>query len=126
MELRVLSGRLGMLGVDSECTPEEFFNLYPNSKVIRIGCGKENGTIRTDRFTEPITYIGSVMFDFGKGAEKLYAFRTDDIVDSKNAYLLYGSTGSEIFTEAVYSYKNRTDGKISSYVRFYKPEFELN
>lgn len=43
--------------------------------------------------------------------------------NEEDIFFLYGSTGSEIFTEAVFSMKDRSTGKRTGYMRFYDPTF---
>ncbi|WP_353119468.1 hypothetical protein [Myroides odoratus] len=116
--------QLGLSGRNINFHKEDFFGLKPNQSVIQIGNGKENGTIRTDFFKSPIMYSGSIICQFDK-KEKMYAFKLTEKEGDEELYLLYGSTGEEIFTEAVFSIKSRVTGKISSYMRFYKPEFKI-
>lgn len=114
--LTILDNRLGLTG-KNVFTDEDFFDLKVGDQITQIGNGKNNGTIRTDLFTNPIKYVGSIMCEFDK-PEKMYAFQ----IAETDMYILYGSTGQEIFTEEIYSRDKKT-GKASSYVRFYSPEF---
>ena len=122
MKIRIVDKSLGMSGNNISFYDEEFFSLKPNESIIQIGNGKNNGTIRTDKFSYPIKYVGSIFIQFNK-KEKMFAFLLPDKVNNENIYLLYGTTGAEIFTEAVYSMKDRTLNEITSYLRFYAPCF---
>lgn len=123
-ELRIVGGKLGLSGQNINFKNESFFSLEVGQMIIQIGNGKENGTIRTDLFINPVKYVGSIVCNFAK-KEKLYAFMLSEKSSDVNYYVLYGSTPDEIFTEAVYSMKDRVTGKTSSYVRFYKPVFVI-
>ena len=119
---------LGMAGKDIKFKNEKFFELNPGDCVIQIGNGKNNGTIRTDKFHYPVMYCGSIICQFHAPEEmavpeKMFAFNVQESEDGESIYVLYGSTGHEIFTEYRYCKKDRTTGKPASYVRFYKPEF---
>lgn len=116
MEIRKVNQRLGMSGNDIQFENEILFGLVPGTKIIQIGDGRENGTIRTDCFDFPVTYRGSLMVQFEK-LEKMYAFQLECQVDDEDIYLLYGSTEYEIFTEA----GNKTNNK--GRMRFYAPVF---
>lgn len=123
-KLIILDGRLSIKGKDIEFNLETFFDLVPGQVISQIGNGKENGTIRTDKFVNPVEYIGTIMVQFQK-LEKMYAFKLPESVDGDNLYFLYGSTGHEIFTEAVYSFNFNRTGKPFGYLRFYAPEFKI-
>lgn len=110
---------MALIGEELHFNNEKFFNLNPNTPIIQIGDGRDNGTIRTDKFICPIIYRGSIKIEILSG-EKLFAF---ELSNKPNHYLLYGSTGSEIFTEAINAWKDRITKKPSGYLRFYKPEF---
>jgi len=120
---------LGMAGKHILFGNEKFFGLNPGDCVTQIGNGKNNGTIRTDKFHYPVMYVGSIICQFHApeemaAPEKMFAFKVpEETEDGESIYLLYGSTGHEIFTEYRYCEKDRTTGKPASYVRFYKPEF---
>lgn len=110
--IRKVSNRLGLSGNDIKFLSEPFFGLLPNSEIIQIGNGKENGVIRTDRFSYPVKYVGSVICQFTE-KEKMYAFMLPEKPEGEDVFLLYGSTGYQIFTEH------------KDYVRVYAPEFIL-
>lgn len=122
MKLRIINKSLGMTGENLVFENENLFDLKPNESVIQIGNGKENGTIRTDKFIYPIKYVGSILCQFDQ-TEKMFAFLLPDKINDEDVYLLYGSTGKEIFTEAVFSFKDRTTGGTTGYMRFYAPTF---
>lgn len=122
MKIRIVDKSLGMSGNNISFYDEEFFSLKPNESIIQIGNGKNNGTIRTDKFSYPIKYVGSIFIQFNK-IEKMFAFLLPDKVNNESIYLLYGTTGSEIFTEAVFSNKDRITGKTTAYLRFFAPNF---
>jgi hypothetical protein len=122
MKIRIVDKSLGMSGNNISFYDEEFFSLKPNESIIQIGNGKNNGTIRTDKFSYPIKYVGSIFIQFNK-KEKMFAFLLPDKVNNESIYLLYGTTGSEIFTEAVFSNKDRITGKTTAYLRFFAPNF---
>ena len=122
MKIRIVDKSLGMSGNNISFYDEEFFSLKPNESIIQIGNGKNNGTIRTDKFSYPIKYVGSIFIQFNK-KEKMFAFLLLDKVNNESIYLLYGTTGSEIFTEAVFSNKDRITGKTTAYLRFFAPNF---
>ena len=122
MKIRIVDKSLGMSGYNISFYDEEFFSLKPNESIIQIGNGKNNGTIRTDKFSYPIKYVGSIFIQFNK-KEKMFAFLLPDKVNNESIYLLYGTTGSEIFTEAVFSNKDRITGKTTAYLRFFAPNF---
>ncbi|HAF33554.1 hypothetical protein [Sphingobacterium multivorum] len=122
MQIRIVGKSLGMVGQNLSFKKEDFFGLKPEESIIQIGNGKENGTIRTDRFEFPIKYVGSIICQFDK-PEKMFAFLLPKKIDDEDIYLLYGTTGSEIFTEALLSKKDRTTGKTTGYMRFYAPVF---
>lgn len=116
-KIRIVSGQLGLSGQNIVFENEDFFGLKVGESVTRIGNGKENGVYRTDDFTSPVKYVGSTICQFEK-PEKMYAFEAPEMVNDENVYFLYGSTGEQIFTEAVYSKKTK-----KSYVRVYIPLF---
>lgn len=118
MQIIKVDLRLGMSGNNIEFNQEAFFGLIPGSKVVQIGNGKENGTIRTDNFITPVTYKGSLMVQFEK-LEKMYAFQVECNHVDEDVFFLYGSTGKEIFTEC----GNKTNN--AGFMRFYAPEFTL-
>ena len=122
MKIRIVDKSLGMSGNNISFYDEEFFSLKPNESIIQIGNGKNNGTIRTDKFSYPIKYVGSIFIQFNK-KEKMFAFLLPYKVNNESIYLLYGTTGSEIFTEAVFSNKDRITGKTTAYLRFFAPNF---
>ena len=122
MKIRIVDKSLGMSGNNISFYDEEFFSLKPNESIIQIGNGKNNGTIRTDKFSYPIKYVGSIFIQFNK-KEKMFAFLLPDKVNNESIYLLYGTTGSEILTEAVFSNKDRITGKTTAYLRFFAPNF---
>lgn len=74
MQIRIVDKRLGMTGQNISFTNEVFFGLNVGEKIVQIGNGKENGTIRTDLFNSPIEYVGSIICQFEK-PEKMYAFK---------------------------------------------------
>lgn len=115
--IRIISDRLGMTGKDIDFLNEDFFGLKPSESVRQIGNGKENGTMRTDNFAYDLKYVGAIICQFSK-PEKMYAFELPEKNNDENIYFLYGTTGNEIFTEAVYSRKQKT-----SFMRFYAPVF---
>ncbi len=115
--IRIISDRLGMTGKNIDFLNEEFFGLQPGEFIRQIGNGKENGTIRTDQFSYNLKFAGAIICQFSK-PEKMFAFELPEKSDNENIYFLYGTTGSEIFTEAVYSRKQK-----NSYMRFYAPVF---
>lgn len=116
-KIRMVNGRLGLSGNNIEFIKEDFFELKVGQSIVQVGDGRENGCFRTDSFKCPVKYVGSVFCEFDE-PEKMYAFKLPENLDDGDVYLLYGSTGSEIFTEAVYSKKEK-----QSYVRFYQPIF---
>ena len=120
--IRIVSRSLGLSGTNIRFKSEPFFGLEPNSEIIQIGNGKENGTIRTDKFSYPVKYVGSIICQFEK-EEKMFAFQLPEKNADEDIFLLYGSTGSQIFTEAVTAMKNKKSGKPSGYLRVYAPEF---
>lgn len=120
--LCIVDERLGLTGNDLVFEKESFFGLVPGEFIIQVGNGKENGCIRTDRFLYPVQYVGSIYCQFSE-KEKMFAFMLPEKEGNECVYLIYGSTGSEIFTEGVYSMKDRTTGKTTGYMRFYAPEF---
>lgn len=94
---------------------EPFFDLQPNTKVIKIGDGRNTGCYRTDLFTEPFLYVGSFESDITGINEKYFAFQVPQSLtpdSNENYYLLYESTGLEILR------------RTKSYVRFITPIFE--
>lgn len=113
----VVDQNLGMIGKNIKFKNEPFFNLQVGSFINQIGDGRRTGVIRTDIFYNPVKYVGSILCDFSY-TEKFYAFDTGVISNENNVYLLYGSTGDEIYTEAKTSKKGK-----DSYLRFYKPIF---
>lgn len=66
MKIRIVDKSLGMSGNNISFYDEEFFSLKPNESIIQIGNGKNNGTIRTDKFSYPIKYVGSIFIQFNK------------------------------------------------------------
>lgn len=110
--IRSISKRLGLSGNNISFYPEPFFGLLPNSEVVQIGNGKENGVIRTDKFAYPVKYLGSIICQFSE-KEKMFAFMLPEKPEGEDVFLLYGSTGDQIFTEH------------QDYVRVYAPEFIL-
>ena len=123
MKIRLIDKRLGFSGQNTSFKNESFFELSVGNKITQLGNGKDNGTIRTDLFKYPVEYVGSIMIQFDE-LEKMYAFKLPDKIDNEDIYLLYGSTDFEIWTEAVFSSKDRITNKISTYMRFYKPVFK--
>ena len=121
-KIRIISRHLGMSGKNVVFIDEEFFGLKPGEKIIQIGNGKENGTIRTDVFAYPVTYCGAIICQF-KLPEKMYAFLLPEKDNDQDIYLLYGSTGLQIFTESLMAMKSKHTGGITSYVRCYDPQF---
>lgn len=90
---------------------EPFFGLAANLFVTQIGDGRETGCYRTDNFCQPFKYAGS----FIDKNVKYFAFQVPENMlpeNSKNHFLLYESTGSEILSRK------------EDYVRFYSPEFK--
>lgn len=122
MKIRIIDRSLGMSGNNISFGSEDFFGLLPNEYIIQIGNGKENGTIRTDKFSYPVKYVGSILCKFEK-EEKMFAFLLPDKVNNEDVFLLYGKTENEIFTEAVLSMKDRITRKTTGYLRFYAPTF---
>ncbi len=122
MQIKIVGKSLGMTGQNLHFKKEDFFGLKPEESIIQIGNGKENGTIRTDLFEFPIKYVGSIICQFDK-PEKMFAFLLPQKIDDEDIYLLYGTTGNEIFTEALLSKKDRTTGQTTGYMRFYAPVF---
>ncbi|MBQ0907500.1 hypothetical protein KBJ98_02160 [Flavobacterium sp. F-328] len=116
-EVKIVSNRLGMSGANINFLNEEFFGLKPGELINQIGNGKENGTIRTDKFKYTLKFVGAIMCEFKK-PEKMYAFELPEKLNNECIYFLYGTTGSEIFTEEVYSKKQK-----KSFMRFYAPVF---
>lgn len=100
---------------------EPFFNLKPGDSITQVGDGTNTGTYRTDQFKHPVTYVGAAFLTLPE-PELLYLFDTHTEIKSmfsiSKVYLIYGSTGLEVFTEAIYSRKNH-----KTYMRFYKPVF---
>lgn len=122
MKIRLINKSLGMSGRNILFNKEEFFGLKPDEFIIQIGNGNENGTIRTDKFQYPIRYVGSIICQFDK-QEKMFAFLLPEKIDNEDIFLLYGKTTNEIFTERVFSMKDRFTGETTSYLRFYFPFF---
>ncbi|MEA4981439.1 MAG: hypothetical protein VB066_01850 [Paludibacter sp.] len=120
--VRIIAKQLGLSGQNILFENEGFFGLNPGDKITQIGNGKENGTIRTDKFPFACEYVGSIICQFEK-PENMFAFKIPEKNNEDDMYFIYGSTGTEIFTEAVFSMKDRLTGKISGYMRFYAPEF---
>ncbi|MES2379867.1 MAG: hypothetical protein V4538_02425 [Bacteroidota bacterium] len=118
----IVDKHLGLSGKNLLFGNDDFFGLKVGEFVNQIGNGKENGTIRTDQFLYPVKYVGSIECQFEK-KEKMFAFELPHKIDDANVYLLYGSTDSEIFTEAVYSMKDKITKTTTGYTRFYAPEF---
>jgi hypothetical protein len=114
-----VNSRLGFYGKDVFFCNEELYGLKVGTDVISIGCGKENGTIRTDYFSLPVKYMGSLMCNFTNNSEKMFAFKSPIKHKEFDIYYLYGDTGHELFTEAIYSKVRNL-----SFVRFYKPVFK--
>ena len=56
--------------------------------------------------------------------EKMFAFKLPIQDNNDDFFLLYGSTGLEIFTEHELAKKDRLTKKRTSYVRFYAPIFK--
>lgn len=122
--IRIVDNRLGMSGENISFSDKPFFGLKVGERVVQIGDGRENGTIRTDSFAYPLKYVGSIILQFDE-QEEMFAFQLPEKVDNKEyVYLLYGTAGNEIFTEAVFSKKDRVSGETTSYVRFYAPVFK--
>lgn len=119
-KIRIIDNRLGLSGQNIQFKNEDFFGLKVGQKVVQVGDGRENGSFRTDSFKYPVKYVGSVMCQFSK-AEKLFAFQLPDKINDEDVFLLYGSTGEEIFTEGSYSKKRKL-----GYMRFYVPVFFLS
>lgn len=117
MKLRIVDDALGLSGENIQFVKEDFFGLKVGEKVTQIGNGKENGTIRTDKFKYPLLYVGSIICEYSK-SEKMFAFKLPYKINDEHIYYLYGSTGLEIYTECILS---SITG--SSYMRFYKPFF---
>lgn len=116
MEKVFINRSPALIGNEIQFENEQFFGLQPGSEIIQIGNGKENGTIRTDKFVNPIKYVGSIEID----GEKKFAFHLPSkMLEDKsiNHYLLYFKTEYEIGLD-VYS-------KSKHYVRWYKPEFKF-
>lgn len=120
--IRIVSDALGLSGQNVEFLNEDFYGLKVGEKVIQIGDGRENGTIRTDKFNYPVEYCGAINLQFNE-IEKMYAFRLPDKMEDSDIFLLYGNTGLEIFTENVLSRKARHNGKLSIYMKFFVPVF---
>ncbi len=112
-------GRLGIFGNDIQFLSEEFFSLKVGSFINQIGEGKETGTNRVDRFIEPIKYVGAIQITQFEYDEKMYAFELKHKRNGEKLYLLYGTTGLEVFAEEAYSNTNK-----GVYMRFYKPIFK--
>lgn len=122
IQICCIGNRLGITGNDIPFIEKDFFGLKVGESVIQIGNGKENGTIRTDNFSFPIKYVGMVICQFDK-AEEMYAFMLSEQNEGKDLFFIYGKSENEIFTEAVYSKKDRTTGKPTGFLRFYEPVF---
>lgn len=118
----IVDKRLGLSGQNILFNKEPFFGLNPNESIIQIGNGKENGTIRTDKFSFPVKYVGSFICQFDE-PEKMFAFMLPEKINNEDIFLLYGSTGCQIFTESVFSMQDRHTGKTTGYVRVYAPDF---
>jgi hypothetical protein len=116
-ELRIIDNLLGFISHSVEFKEKPFFSLKPNTLITQIGCGKENGTIRTSNFEPFVIYKGSIVFN----EEELFAF---EIPHSKGSYFLFGKSNEEVFTEAFYSVDKQSN-QIKTYMRFYKPIFKI-
>lgn len=116
MKLTLIDNLLGVSSNNIKLEQESFFSLVPGDKITQIGCGKENGTIRTSVFEPYITYSGSHVFK----NEKLFAF---EIPFLKGNYYLFGKTEEEIYTESYYSIDRNTK-QVKTYMRFYNPVFK--
>lgn len=123
MKIRIIDGALGLSGQNISFQKEDFFSLKAGTFVTQIGNGKSNGTIRTDSFSFPVEYVGSIVCKFNK-EEKMFAFKLPIQDNNDDFFLLYGSTGLEIFTEHELAKKDRLTKKRTSYVRFYAPIFK--
>lgn len=119
-KIRMINGRLGISGKDIEFMDIDFFGLKVGQKIVQVGDGRNNGSFRTDSFKCPVEYVGGLVCEFDK-PEKMFAFKILENIENEDVFLLYGSTGSEIFTEAIYSREKK-----ESYVRFYQPVFFIS
>ena len=118
MNITLIDRCLALSGDDFTFNDEPFFGLMPGDKITQIGDGRENGCIRTDKFIKPVQYVGSIDVQFQE-VERMYAFEFfEKGTDGKPLYLIYGSTGAEIFTECLCYVKDKT-----GYLRFYEPVF---
>jgi hypothetical protein len=109
MKIRIVDKSLGMSGNNISFYDEEFFSLKPNESIIQIGNGKNNGTIRTDKFSYPIKYVGSIFIQFNK--RKMFAFLLPDKVNNESIYLLYGTTGSRFLQKLYFQIKIESQEK---------------
>lgn len=114
MEYLIISKSLAVKGI-IDFKKENLYGLEPDTPVLQIGNGKENGCIRTDYFVKPFYYVGSFIGINDDGDCKYYAFRIpEDMLPKKSEphYLLYEDTGHELC-------RHRKD-----YTRFLKPIFK--
>lgn len=123
MKIRIIDKALGLSGQNLEFVNEDFFGLKVGTFITQIGNGKNNGTIRTDTFAYPLEYVGAILCEF-KEKEKMFAFKLPSKVSNEDVFLLYGSTGLQIFTEHTFSSKDRLTTKRTSYLRVYEPIFK--
>lgn len=114
MEYIIINNSIGIRG-DVNFTKEPFFSLIPDTYIIQIGDGRENGSFRTDLFVEPFKYVGVFIGKADSGTCKYYAFQVPFNmlpVNSEPYYLLYETTGLEILR------------RTKSYNRFFCPVFK--
>ena len=119
MRIISIDKRLSLIGQNLKFKQENFFDLIPGTIVTQIGDGRNTGTYRTDTFKNPVIYMGSIVYQFDE-KETLYAFQLKPKHKNNNLYLLYGSTGDEIFTEELTNNQNK-----NSYMRYYTPQFKI-
>jgi hypothetical protein len=121
MKIRIVDKSLGMSGNNISFYDEEFFSLKPNESIIQIGNGKNNGTIRTDKFSYPIKYVGSIFIQFNKKEKCLLFYCQIKLI--MKVSICFTEQLVAIFTEAVFSNKDRITGKTTAYLRFFAPNF---
>lgn len=112
MEYLLIDQSMAIRG-EIDFTKESFFSLSPDTYVIQIGDGRENGSFRTDLFVQPFKYVGSFI---GRFESKYFAFQVPQNMLPANSelhYLLYESTGKEIIRRE------------KSYNRFFSPVFTI-
>lgn len=114
MTLQQAGNRLVLTGDNIQFMDIDCYGLKPFSKVLEIGEGRETGCNRIDRFKQYVTYVGGVKI---KG-KQWYCFQNH--CSNERMYLLYGSTGMELFTPLV-----SRNGIVGESNRFYKPIFKV-